>query len=59
MRLRSLLAASLLAIAAITACQPAPGGGAESDAPPGTAPASAEPAGDPEASATPYVPPGY
>jgi hypothetical protein len=60
MRLRPFLAASLLAIAAITACQPTPGGGTESGAPPGTIAASAEPAGDgPEASATPNVPPGY
>ncbi len=58
--MRSFLAAALLAIAAITACQPAPGGGTESEAPPSTAPASGEPAGEgPEASATPDDPYGY
>jgi hypothetical protein len=63
MRLRSILSAALLAVAAfVAACQPVPGGGSEAPAPESQAPASEAPASDaaaPGASETPYSLPNY
>jgi hypothetical protein len=63
MRLRSILPAALLVIAALIAsCQPNPGGGSEAPAPESQAPASEAPASDAAAPApteTPYEPPNY
>jgi hypothetical protein len=56
MRLRSFLAAALLAIAATTACQPTPGGGGESQPAPSEAAPSSEAAGPSE---TPRENPNY